>query len=339
MILAADIGGTKSLFALFEIQNGELSVVYKKKYKSRQFPSLQEAASVFLAECRELGAGPDVEAACFCLAGPIINGECFMVNLGWTVRMDALRGALPYIPTIYIINDLEAAGHGIPLIAESDLLPISPRRSDDIKNRQVPLNSAVIAPGTGLGEALIIGGKPYPSEGSHCEFGPRSEEEARLWRYMSRKSPHVSYEKILSGPGLVNLTSFLMEENGITELGFALVPEEITFRALEGVCPICRKALHMFTGILGAEAGNLALKVLAYGGIYIGGGIPPKILPKLKDGTFLESFYQKGRFTELMENIPVFVILNSETSLYGSALVAACALNPGARLRLAAAER
>jgi glucokinase len=117
----------------------------------------------------------------------------------------------------------------------------------------------------------VLGGKPYPSEGSHCEFGPRSEQEVRLWRFLSRRSDHVSYEKILSGPGLVNLLGFLMEENGIKEPGFEPVPEEITFRALEGKCSLCRQALHMFASILGAEAGNLALKVLAYGGIISAG--------------------------------------------------------------------
>lgn len=323
MILAADIGGTKSLFALFEIREGNFEIILEKKYPSKNFVSLEEALTVFLEESSGLREKASIESACFSLAGPIHKGFCNLVNLNWTVDLAGIRKMLPAIPRIKFYNDLVALGHGIPILAEEDLFcltdPISSNLSRDL------LNKAVLAPGTGLGESLIMEGKVYPSEGAHVEFGPRTEEEVRLWRFLNRRFGHVSYERILSGPGLKNIYGFLIEDktNSLPlPAPLDLTPEAISSNALTNSCPLCQHALTLFGSVLGAEAGNLALKSLAMGGIFLGGGIPPKILPALKDGPFLASFRAKGRYSDFMRQIPIYVILNDRTALYGAALLA-----------------
>lgn len=325
MILAADVGGTKSRFALCRILNSKPEIITEKKYPSKNIHTLEEAAAIFLAEARVDPA--ELESACFALAGPIEEGYCKLVNLGLTVRLNNVRKALSFIPKIVFCNDLEAVGYGIALLGPEDFQELNPgSHSDSPHPPTEALNRAVIAPGTGLGEALIMGGKVYPSEGAHCEFGPRTEEEVSLWRFLNHEFGHVSYERVLSGPGLLNIYRFLRQKLEQKQPSFCepdgLSPEEISARALNGSCPLCRHALHLFVTILGAEAGNLALKSLARGGIYLGGGIPPKILPKLTDGTFLASFRDKGRFSSLLEQIPVYVILDQRTALYGAALLA-----------------
>ena len=232
----------------------------------------------------------------------------------------ALRGR------IVLLNDLQGVGMGIPLLGQIDFLNLNPNRlwnaaTNERQNDEYTL--AILAPGTGLGEAMVIDKKVHPSEGSHCDFAPRTEEEVRLWRFAAKKTGHVSYERFLSGPGLVLLAEFFKEEQGVISLEFSLTPEAVTRRALENSCAICKSALHMFVRILGAEAGNLALKTFATGGILIGGGIAPKILPKLEDGAFFASFCDKGRFSDWLKQIPAVVILNEETALKGIAAAAA----------------
>jgi glucokinase len=324
MILVADIGGTKSLFALCRIVNSKPEIIAEKKYPSKNLHTLEEAIAIFLTE---VTADPtELESACFALAGPIEDGYCKLINLGLIVRLENVRNALSFIPRLFLQRSGSCRLRN-SLLGPEDLQELNPgNHSDRPRPRTEVLNRAVIAPGTGLGEALIMGEKVYPSEGAHCEFGPRTEEEVGLWRFLHHKFGHVSYERVLSGPGLLNIYRFLWEDLEQEQSSFCepddLTSEEISNKALNGLCPLCQHALHLFVNILGAEAGNLALKSLARGGIYIGGGIPPKILPKLMDGTFLSAFRDKGRFSYLLEQIPVYVILDQRTALYGAALLA-----------------
>ncbi len=321
MILAADIGGTKLLFGWFEVCDNRLILQFQKRYPSGQFQSLEDAIDAFLKDLPQQKASGGVAAACFSVAGPVVEGNCYLTNLGWQVEEKKLTEKYRKFKKIIIRNDLEALGVGILALKEKDLLPITPylsRPSGKEGNR-----FGVLAPGTGLGEALILDGKVYSSEGAHCEFGPRNREEAKLWNFLHEQFDHVSYEPILSGEGLCRLVRFLMVERGVENLGFPLVPEEVTKRGKDGSSQICGRAIELFAGILGAEAGNLALKIMTLGGIYLGGNIIHEILPWLKDGYFLDGFLNKGRFSYLMETIPVYVILDSHTAFYGSGLMAA----------------
>jgi len=329
MILAADIGGTKSLFALCDFLSGNLVVHVQKKYPSNRFKTLEEAVAFFFNDSLADSMRHQIKSACFSLAGPIQNGYCHLVNLNLTVNLEEVKAALSFIPHIHFYNDLVAVGHGLSLLTPQEFLCLTPDNCLNTESTDPTGNKAVLAPGTGLGESLIMGGEVYPSEGAHCDFGPRTEEEIRLWQFLHKKYGHVSYERLLSGPGLQNIYAFLLEENQSKEhldphtLSADIpLPENISQQALEKRCPTCVHALHLFVQILGAEAGNLALKSLTLGGIYLAGGIPPQILPKLLDGTFLASFRDKGRFSGLMAQIPVHVILNDQTALYGAALLA-----------------
>lgn len=332
MILAADIGGTKSLFALFKATGSSWRIFHLRNYPSRSFTSLEDAIQAFLADYSVThGGAPNIEAACFGMAATITNESCFLVNLGWTTDTETLKKTFPEIPKIQICNDLEATGYGLELLHPSDLQRLTPARQNISPEQPAQRESrrAIIAPGTGLGEAFLLGTKVISSEGSHCEFGPRSEIEVRLWRFLHGIYDHVSYERILSGPGLFQLERFVHQEEKGEAGESQLQPEDITRLALSGQSAICQQALDHFVSILGAEAGNLALKFLAMDGVYLAGGIPPKILPKLQDGVFLRSFCAKGRYSELMTKIPVFVILTSHTALYGAASLAAQAIHPG----------
>lgn len=332
MILAADIGGTKSLFALFEATGSSWRAFYLRQYPSRSFTSLEDALQAFLADyISSHGFASSIEAASFGMAATITDESCFLVNLGWTVDIESLKKTFPEIPQIHICNDLEATGYGLELLPTTDLHMLTSVRQSISTDRPAQRESrcAIIAPGTGLGEAFLLGNKVISSEGSHCEFGPRSESEVKLWRFFHEIYDHVSYERILSGPGLFQLERFVRKEHQGEASESQLQPEDITRLALSGECAICQQALDHFVGILGAEAGNLALKFLAMDGVYLAGGIPPKILPKLQEGSFLRSFCAKGRYSELMTKIPVSVVLNPHTALYGAASLAAQAIHPG----------
>lgn len=325
MLLAADIGGTKSLFGLFEQVGSQPVLRYKKQYASGDFSSFESALETFFSEVPPTLEVSIIQAACFSLAGPIIDGQGNFTNLKWQVNQKNLELSFPCISKIVLANDLVAVAQGIELLPEKDFLSLTPQPLD-LGQGSPPSNKnttkAVIAPGTGLGEALLIKGQAHPSEGGHCDFAPRSPEEIRLWQFLQQKYGHVSYERILSGPGLVNLLQFLVSEREENLQHYDLIPEEITKKALQKQCPLCQRALNLFISILGAEAGNLALKTMATGGIYLGGGIVPQILPKLQEGTFIAAFQDKGRFRAFMETIPVYVILNKEAALYGAAQIA-----------------
>ena len=332
MILAADIGGTKSLFALWETTGSSWRIIYLRQYPSRSFTSLKDVIENFLADYASThGCAPDIEVASFGMAATITNESCFLVNLGWTVEIQSLKERFPKIRKILVCNDLEATGYGLELLPSRDLHMLTPARQSIATDPPTQRESrrAIIAPGTGLGEAFLLGNKVISSEGSHCEFGPRSEIEVKLWRFFHEIYDHVSYERILSGPGLFQLERFVRQQYHGEASDSQLQPEDITRLALSGECAICQQALDHFVGILGAEAGNLALKFLAMDGVYLAGGIPPKILPKLQEGFFLRSFCAKGRYSELMTKIPVSVVLNPHTALYGATSLAAQAVHPG----------
>jgi glucokinase len=317
MLLAGDIGGTKTNLALYSPDSG-LTPMAQATFKSADYPSLEAVVKEFLAD-----VGMSVATAVFGVAGPVRDGQVSATNLPWVISEATLQKALGLLNT-KLLNDLEATAYGIPHLASSDLFAL---------NDAEPQSGAkvVIAPGTGLGEAILFfRGDHYhvlPSEGGHTDFAPTNLFEIRLLRYLMGKFGHVSFERVCSGSGLPNIYAYLKKQ------GFALEAPEmkralkqaadptpvIVQKAMAGECELSIASLNAFVSILGAEAGNLALKVMATGGVYLGGGIPPKIVTKLKDGTFMAAFVNKGRFAEMLAQIPVYVILNEKTALFGAA--------------------
>jgi glucokinase len=324
MILAGDIGGTKTTLAYFMIESGRLKPVVENTFSSREHGSLREIAQKFISM-----NSLHIEHACFGVAGPVKEGRSETTNLPWVVDSRALSAALD-IETAWLINDLEATAYGIKALESKDFTILNSGISD------AKGNAAVIAAGTGLGEAgFYWDGKnhhPFACEGGHADFAPRSEIEIELLRYLLDRYSHVSYERVLSGPGLFNIYSFLRdagkfgkEPGWLTEkISRGDDPSSaISEAALAGTCELCVKALDIFVSIYGAEAGNLALKTLATAGVYVGGGIAPKIIKKLTDGTFMKAFFGKGRMGNLMRTMPVSIILNEKTALLGAARYAA----------------
>ncbi|MFS8564276.1 MAG: glucokinase [Rhabdochlamydiaceae bacterium] len=296
-ILAGDIGGTHTRLAIF---NGK-KIVKEKKYLSQQFSGLSQVLQDFLTE--------KVDCACFGIAGPVAQGRCNATNLPWTLDASEIAQTLK-IPQVYLINDLEATAWGISSLNESQFLNLN-------EGKTQKGNQAVIAAGTGLGESGLYwdgtSHHPFPCEGGHVDFAPRDEREEKLLHYLRKKYGHVSYERAISGPGIENLYRFL---NGEEETTSFLVTE----KALSGQSEICIDALHWFISLYGSEAGNLALKFLAVGGVYIAGGIAIKIAEMLKNGIFMKAFCDKGRFRSFLSSIPVKVVLADDAALLGAAV-------------------
>jgi len=322
MILAGDIGGTSTRVALFEVEGDRLISRVQTNYPSGKYPGLE----AILAEFLDSNPSP-IEAACFGIAGPVRQGRVETPNLTWVVDAQLLSRLLE-LESVTLLNDLESTAYGIAALGVLDFA---------VLNEGAPIESgsrAVIAAGTGLGEAALHWDgtmhRPFASEGGHADFAPRDALEAELLLHLSRSFGHVSYERVVSGPGLLNLYQFLRDTGRGTEPGWLserLRQEDpsavIATAALEKSSELCVLALERFVSFYGAEAGNLALKVLATGGVFVGGGIAPKILPKLQEPAFLEAFLDKGRYRKLMESIPVKVILNDRTALLGAARHAA----------------
>lgn len=320
-VLAGDIGGTKTSLGLYVEKDGAPVLKKLETYSSPDAPDLETIISEFL-ESRPFS----VRAACFGIAGPVMKGESRTTNLPWRVSESRLKSRFKW-PGVHLINDVTATAQAVPLLKGRDLVSLNRVRA--LKGG----NLALIAPGTGLGQALIIDvdGRryPVPSEGGHAEFAPGNEEEISLWRYLHRRFGHVSIERVLSGPGLVNVYSWLRESGGYKEPSWLSGRLEgsdparvISETALGGRSRLCASSLKMFVSILGAVCGNVALTGMATGGVYLGGGIPPKILPFLKQGDFMKAFTDKGRFRDLMKKIPVHIILNDRAALLGAARVA-----------------
>lgn len=317
-ILAGDIGGTKTNLALVEAGEDRFGIRTVSSYPSRNHPSFMEIISHFIA------ANPiTVEGAAFGIAGPVINGRCEATNLPWIVDTAEIGAALGGIPTL-LANDLEATAYGVLHLGENDRVILN------AGEREQAGTIAVIAAGTGLGEGgLAWDGSRYlalPSEGGHTDFAPRNELEIDLLRFMLRRHERVSYERLISGPGLFALYEFFRERSGapvpawLTEqIGGGDPSAAVSRAAMEGTDDTCRAALELFVSLYGAETGNLALKLLSRGGVYVAGGIAPKILPILRAGAFLSSFAHKGRFSPLLRNMPVIVVMNEHTALLGAA--------------------
>ncbi|MFL6215009.1 MAG: glucokinase [Blastocatellia bacterium] len=321
MILAGDIGGTKTNLGLFETAEGGLALHAKQSYPSREHVGLETIINKFLE-----GRNVSIDAACFGVAGPIVEGQVVTPNLPWIVSAASLSRTLG-LGSVALINDLEATAHGIAALKADEFFTL---------NEGVPMagNAALVAAGTGMGVAsLFWNGQrrvPSASEGGHIDFAPRNLMESELLRYMHTKHSRVSLERIVSGPGLFNVYEFLRHSGYATEsaeVAARFASEDpssvISKAALAGECRMCVQALDLFVAVYGAFAGNIALVLKATGGVYIGGGIAPKILEKLKDGTFIGAFMEKGRMSSLVATIPVRVILNDKTALLGAARVAA----------------
>ncbi|MCP5492295.1 MAG: glucokinase [Chlamydiales bacterium] len=306
--LIGDIGGTKTHLALYDGK-----VLRNQKFASGDYDCLAAIAKEFLAN------GEKIEKACFGIAGPVRDGRCQATNLPWVIDAVELGKELG-IESVYLLNDLEANAWGINSLREDQFYVLN--KGDPTKG-----NCALISAGTGLGEAGIYytgaEHRPFATEGGHADFAPRSDLEIELLCYLRKRfKGHVSYERILSGPGLGNVYRFLVDVKGYEDvLGSVeekLLPKMVSERGLEKGESACQKALEIFVDLYGAEAGNVALKFLTLGGIYVGGGIAPKILPAIQKGTFMKSFCDKGRFEGLLKSVPVRVILEENTALLGS---------------------
>lgn len=324
LVLAGDIGGTKSHLALYRVDGGGLAPLRDHTYATREFKRLEEVVVRFVANA---GA---VEAACFGVAGPVIAGRSDLVNVPWEMEESALSRSLG-VPRIKLLNDLEATAYGALGLPETEVAVL--QRGAPPSGERATI--AVIAAGTGLGEAVLVAvGERYhaiASEGGHCDFAPRGAEQIALLEFLAGEFGHVSFERVLSGPGLVNIYRFLKERMPVKEpawlterfAGATDPAAVISQAALEDKEPRSLRALELFTAIYGSEAANLALKTLALGGVYVCGGIAPKILPVLKEGWFMRAFVDKGRLGAVLGGIEVRVSLNPSTGLLGAAHYAA----------------
>lgn len=326
MILAGDIGGTNTRLAFFDPAQPPVEPVALDVFPSREHAGLEELIQEFLAT-----HSLPVTSACFGIAGPVRNGHCETPNLPWKVDCHHLAAAL-HLERVHLLNDLEANAHGIGLLAETDFIVLNAGESSAEESGESG-NCGLISAGTGLGEAglLFEDGHyhPFPSEGGHGDFAPRNQLEIELLEFLMKEHDHVSYERVLSGPGLYNIYRFLRDTGKASEpaeLAREIANGDpgpaIAKSALHAADDISVQALNIFTSVYGAEAGNLALKVMATGGMFVGGGIAPKIAAKLQDGTFMKAFVSKGRVSPVLESIPVRVITNDMTALFGAAHVA-----------------
>lgn len=331
MILAGDVGGTKVHLALYNFAGGKLSPVRDEKFPAPEFACLDDVVKKFLSP--EKSGQPDVRdqivASCFGCPGPVRDGRLKLTNLPWTLDARDLQRSLG-IQHIFLINDLEANGYGIPEVAHDKIFTLHAGDASSVGHR------GLIAAGTGLGECLLIWDPvlrrhlPIPSEGGHADFAARNETEIALLNHLRRElNGRVSTERVVSGLGMQNVYKFFRDDQKMEEP--AWLRERMTNEdpnAVIGACAddgsseICVKTVELIASAYGAEAGNLALKLLALGGIYLGGGIAPKILKVLSNGGFMQAFLDKGRMSPLLETIPVRVILDDTCALLGAAAYA-----------------
>jgi glucokinase len=351
MILAGDIGGTKTNLALYDWTDGRTEPVRVESFPSGDYSSLEDILRDFLTsplptsssieqaaetsepesiaerKADEASTPLQVEAACFGIAGPVFENRSQTTNLPWVVDGDQIAKKFA-IPQVRLLNDLEATAYGILLLYPDEVEVLNAGKPP--ANRQA---LAIIAAGTGLGEAILFWDgttyRPMPSEGGHADFAPNNDHEIELLRYLRGQYLHVSYERVLSGPGLHAIYEYLRDtkKNEPTWLAERIKtgnPAAVIAEAgLAGQADIAKQALDLFASIYGAEAGNLALKALSLDGVYVAGGIAPKLIAKLRDGTFMKAFTNKGRYKRLMNSIPVKVVMNQHTALLGAASVAA----------------
>jgi glucokinase len=317
IVLAGDVGGTKTRLGLFEVTRNHLRLLLEKIYLSKNYKGLENILGDFLK------GKQGIASACFGVAGPVTQEVVIATNLPWWIDIQSLQKTLP-IQKVEVINDLVANAYGISVLKKSDFEILNVGK---IKKG----NQALISAGTGLGEAILFwDGKrhvPSPSEGGHAEFGPRNHLELELFHYLSERFDHVSYERVLSGEGLSHIYQLLKDSKRFggepSWLLDKMKQEDPAEVISETAClkknKLCSKTLDLFTSIYGAAAGNLVLQVMAVRGVFIGGGIAPKIIWKLKDGTFMKAFKNKGRLSHIVAPIPVKVIMNEKTALLGAA--------------------
>lgn len=321
MLLAGDIGGTKTQLALFSADKGPRETIAEKQYASNSYTNLESIIQAFRAEFDQ-----PVERAVFGVAGPVVGGQASITNLPWMIRESRLQDLLD-IKEVTLLNDLQSIAYAVPYLSQQDLHTLNHAEPDE----HGPI--AVIAPGTGLGEAYLTwDGSRYQahaSEGGHADFAPTDALEMGLLRFMLQRFDHVSYEKVCSGLGIANLYGYLKDS------GYSPEPPRLAAQLLEAndptpvivnaalqhenqPCELAVETLRLFVSILGAEAGNLALKLMSTGGVYLGGGIPPRILPWLEHTYFMQSFLNKGRFSTVLIRFPVHVILHRNAALFGA---------------------
>ena len=324
MLLTGDIGGTKTVLALFDVDEGA-ALITRHPIAERTFPSQQYQSLDLIVEEFLRDGDFHVSAGSFGVAGPIVGDRAQVTNLPWLIDAAAMRESFGF--DIHLLNDLEAVATAVPYLEGTDLITLS--EGQPVEHGAI----GVIAPGTGLGEGFLVWNRTasryesYPSEGGHCAFGPTTPLQLEMLNYWLPRMGHVSYERVCSGIGIPNIYTFLRETGRYPEPAWLrdqlddatdLTPV-IVRAAVAGEAEICAATLELFMEILGDQAGNLALTVLATGGVYLGGGIPPRILSQLQKGPFMKFFQDKGRFSAMMSRIPVHVIYNPKAALYGTA--------------------
>jgi len=324
MILAADVGATNSRVGLFDFVDQHLAQISVKKFHNRDHKSFKAILDEFP------GTRHDISGACFGIAGPVLDGRVHLTNLNWIIDTREFQ-ALLGTPHVWLLNDMEATGYGISQLREEDLLVLNAGKPDQ------SASAALIAAGTGVGETTLqrngTGRIPLAAEAGHADFAPNNDIENELLLHLRKQFGHVSWDRVLSGPGLHLIYEFLRdtgrgaENSEIAERIRTGDPgAEISIAALKNQCELCVHALDIFTSIYGSESGNMALRYLARAGVYLGGGIAPKIRTKLTDGTFMRAFSAKGRMMAMLDLIPVYVILNDQAALLGAAHYAATKL-------------
>ena len=325
-VLAGDIGGTKTTLAIFEVEGTQLEVLSLEKYPSQQYGSLDEIVRQFV-EIQDYTC----DWGSFGIAGPVRNGRAETTNLPWSIDAKRLADDIGF-RKVWLMNDLEANAWGISALEEKDFCVLSEGKPDPNGN------ASIISAGTGLGQAgLYWNGsqhRPFASEGGHSDFAPHSDLEIALLQYLKQRHPHVSWERVVSGMGLLNIYEFLRDYRGAEtpdwlaeEMKEGDQAAAISKAAHDSRCPVCAETLKLFVHLYGVEAGNQALKIMSTAGVYLGGGIVPKNLDLFREGTFLKSFWSKGRMEPLMRDMPVKVILNDRTALYGPAVFAGAEIN------------
>jgi len=318
-ILCGDIGGTKTRLAILKLDNQVFNPVVEKSFPSTDYSSLAEIIFTFTSRLDQ-----PILSAAFGVAGPVLGNLCNTTNLPWTIDARKIEQELR-IPSVHLINDLEATAWGIDTLNEHEIHTLQTGAAHPVGNR------AVIAAGTGLGQAGMLWDDtryiPFATEGGHCDFAPGNILEVELLASLQHNNAQVCWEDLLSGPGLCRIYSFLLKQHNTPapkwfqqQMLDGDPAAEISNRAREYRDPLCIAAMELFARLYGAEAGNLGLKLMARGGIYLGGGIAPKILDWLQTPAFIRAFCNKGKMQELMESMPVRVILNDRAALYGPAM-------------------
>ncbi|MDM8528997.1 glucokinase [Anaerolineales bacterium HSG24] len=321
MILVGDTGGTKTNLAIYSVDDKKPKLEMESTFRSADFPTLDVIIKKFLND-----TNVNVDKAVLGVAGPIAKGKAHVTNLSWEISEATLKEIIQ-VEKLKLINDLEATAYAIPHLADHEVAALNSERAE----RRLNANKAVIAPGTGLGEAFLVyhddGYQIIPSEGGHAGFAPTTPVQLGLLQYMWRTHNHVSYERVCSGSmGIPHIYAYLSEtrfgeanDDVTAKIKAASDPTPVIVNAaLSDECEVCLGTLKTFISILGNEASNLTIKTMAMGGVYLGGGIPPRILPKLKEGRFMAAFIDKGRFSDMLSHVPVFVILNDKAALLGA---------------------